>query len=89
MSVTKNIILSAKKVSGFTVTNSSESLHEFLRDIVGQSLPHHILYDNENDTIKAISYHHPQWLPKNTTKNQLQFNVAVSDVTFGISSPRS
>ena len=89
MSVTKNIILSAKKVSGFTVTNSSESLHEFLRDIVGQSLPHRFLYDNEIDTIKAISYHDPQWLPKNTTKNQLQFNVAVSDVTFGISSPRS
>ena len=89
MSFTKNIILSAKKVTGFTVTNSSESLNEFLREIVGQSLPRRILYDNENDTIKAISYHGPQWLPKNTTKNQLQFNVAVSDVTFGISSPRS
>lgn len=39
--------------------------------------------------MKAISYHDPQWLPPTATKNQLQFNVAVSDVTFGITSPRS
>lgn len=39
--------------------------------------------------MKAISYHDPHWLPSNATKNKLQFNVAVSDVTFGITSPRS
>ena len=88
-SFTKNMILSAKKVSGFTSTNSSESLEEFLREIVDQSLPHRILYDNENVTIKAISFHDPDWLPKNVTANQLQFNVAVSDVTFGLTCPKS
>lgn len=83
------MILSAKKVSGFSSTNSSESLGEFLREIVDQSLPHRILYDNENETIKAISFHDPDWLPKNVTANQLQFNVAVSDVTFGLTCPKS
>lgn len=85
----KNMILSAKKVSGFSSTNSSESLGEYLREIVDKSLTHRILYDNENETIKAISFHGPDWLPKNITANQLQFNVAVSKVTFGPTCPKS
>ena len=89
MSFMENMILSAKKVSGISSTNCSESLGEFLREIVDKSLPHRILYDNENETIKAIRFHGPDWLPKNVTANQLQFNVAVSDVTFGPPCPKS
>lgn len=52
-------------------------------------MPHRVLYDDDRDLIKAISYHDPKWFPENATKNQLQFNVAVSDVTFGITSPKT
>lgn len=52
-------------------------------------MPHRVLYDEDRDLIKAISYHDPKWFPENATKNQLQFNVAVSDVTFGITSPKT
>lgn len=51
-------------------------------------MPHRILYDNERDVIKAISFHDPRWFPEKATFNQLQFNVAVSDVTFGLTSPK-
>jgi hypothetical protein len=88
-SFSKSIITSAKKSSGFSASNNTDSLQEFLKSIRDQDLPHRILYDEENDTIKAISFHDPQWLPPNASKNQLQFNVAVSDVTFGITSPQS
>ena len=86
---TRSIISSAKKSSGFFSSSSADSLNDFLKSIIDQSLPHRILLDKENKMMKAISYHDPQWLPSNATKNQLQFNVAVSDVTFGITSPRS
>ena len=88
-SFSKSIIMSAKKSSGFSAINNVDSLQEFLKSIKDQGLPHRILYDNDNDVIKAISFHDPQWLPSNASKNQLQFNVAVSDVTFGITSPQS
>ena len=52
-------------------------------------MQHKILFDEENDVIKAISFHDPKWLPEKSTKNQLQFNVGVSDVTFGITTPKS
>jgi hypothetical protein len=81
--------MSAKKSSGFSASNNIDSLQDFIKSIKDQDLPHRILYDNENDTIKAISFHDPHWLPSNPSKNQLQFNVAVSDVTFGITSPQS
>ena len=67
----------------------SYSLKDFLKSIVEESLPHRILYDDENEVIKAISFHDPKWLPEMASRNQLQFNVAVSDVTFGITSPKS
>lgn len=60
-----------------------------MKSLVEESLPHRILYDDENQVIKAISFHDPKWLPEKAMKNQLQFNVAVSDVTFGITSPKS
>lgn len=66
-----------------------DSVQEFLRSLVEESLPHRILYDDENEVIKAISFHDPKWLPEKASRNQLQFNVAVSDVTFGITSPKS
>ena len=67
----------------------SYSLKDFLKSIVEESLPHRILYDDENEVIKATSSHDPKWLPEMASRNQLQFNVAVSDVTFGITSPKS
>ena len=66
-----------------------DSLNEFLQSLIEEELPHRILYDNDNEVIKAISFHDPKWFPEKATKNQLQFNVAVSDVTFGITSPKS
>ena len=86
---TRSIISSAKKSSGFSSISSADSLNDFLKSIIDQSLPHRVLLDKENKMMKAISYHDPHWLPSNATKNQLQFNVAVSDVTFGITSPQS
>jgi hypothetical protein len=80
--------LSAKKASGFTPGTNADSIQEFLQSLVDQSLPHRVLYDDEHDVIKAVSFHDPKWLPTNATMNQLQFNVAVSDVTFGITSPK-
>lgn len=57
--------------------------------LVAESLPRRILCDNSNEVIKAISFHDPKWIPETVSKDQLQFNVAVSDVTFGITSPKS
>lgn len=54
-----------------------------------QNLPHRVLYNDEREVIKAISFHDTKWFPEKATKNQLQFNVAVSDVTFGITTPKS
>jgi hypothetical protein len=88
-SFSKSIIQSAKRASGFINGPAVESLKDFLESLVEQSLPHRILHDEENEVIKAISFHDPKWLPEKVTKNQLQFNVAVSDVTFGITSPKS
>lgn len=89
ISFSKSIILSAKKSSGFISGSDGDTVKEFLKSLEDQNLPHKVLYDDERDVIKAISFHDPKWLPEKTTKNQLQFNVAVSDVTFGITTPKS
>ena len=88
-SFSNSIIQSAKRASGLIVGTNVDSLKDFLKSLVEESLPHRILYDDENQVIKAISFHDPKWLPEKAMKNQLQFNVAVSDVTFGITSPKS
>lgn len=88
-SFSNSIIQSAKRASGLIVGTNVDSLNDFLKSLVEESLPHRILYDDENEVIKAISFHDPKWLPEKAMKNQLQFNVAVSDVTFGITSPKS
>lgn len=88
-SFSKSIIQSAKRACGFTNGPTVDSLKDFLKSLVEDSLPHRILRDEENEVIKAISFHDPKWLPEIATRNQLQFNVAVSDVTFGITSPKS
>ena len=88
-SFSNSIIQSAKRASGLIVGTNVDSLKDFLKSLVEESLPHRILYDDENEVIKAISFHDPKWLPEKAMKNQLQFNVAVSDVTFGITSPKS
>ena len=88
-SFSNSIIQSAKRASGLIVGTNADSLKDFLKSLVEESLPHRILYDEENQVIKAISFHDPKWLPEKAMKNQLQFNVAVSDVTFGITSPKS
>ena len=88
-SFSNSIIQSAKRASGLIVGTNVDSLKDFLKSLVEESLPHRILHDDENEVIKAISFHDPKWLPEKAMKNQLQFNVAVSDVTFGITSPKS
>ena len=88
-SFSNSIIQSAKRASGLIVGTNVDSLKDFLKSLVEESLPHRILHDEENQVIKAISFHDPKWLPEKAMKNQLQFNVAVSDVTFGITSPKS
>lgn len=47
------------------------------------------MIDDESDVIKARNFHDPKWLREKSTKNQLQFNVGVSDVTFGITTPKN
>ena len=88
ISFSKNIIKSARRGQGFLPESNVDSVSDFLKSLVDGNLPHKILYDNEKEVIKAISYHDPRWLPKTSTKNQLQFNVAVSDVTFGITTAK-
>lgn len=89
MSFSKSIILSAKKSSGFITGCDCDSVKEFLKSLEDQNLLHRVLYNDEREVIKAISFHDPKWFPKKATKNQLQFNVAVSDVTFGVTTPKS
>ena len=87
-SFSKSVILSAKKSSGFIVGTNADILNDFLKSLDEQNYPHKILIDDENDVIKAISFHDPKWLPEKSNKNQFQFNVGVSDVTFGITTPK-
>ena len=87
-SFSKSVILSAKKSSGFIVGTNVDELNDFLESLVEKNLPYKILLDDGNDVVKAISFHDPKWLPEKSTTNQLQFNVGVSDVTFGITTPK-
>lgn len=89
ISFSKSVILSAKKSSGFITESDGDSVKEFLKSLEDQNLPHRVLYNDEREIIKAISFPDPKWFPEKATKNQLQFNVAVSDVTFGITTPKS
>ena len=89
-SFSNSIIQSAKRASGLINGPNDDSLTDFLKSLVEESLPHRILYDDDdNQIVKAVSFHDPKWLPEKATKNQLQFNVAASDVTFGITMPKS
>ena len=87
-SFSKSVILSAKKSSGFIVGTKVDELNDFLKSLVEQNLPYKILLDDGNDVVKAISFHDPKWLPEKSTRNQLQLNVGISDVTFGITTPK-
>ena len=85
-----SIIQSAKRASGLINGPNDDSLTDFLKSLVEESLPHRILYDDDdNQIVKAVSFHDSKWLPEKVTKNRLQFNVAASDVTFGITMPKS
>jgi hypothetical protein len=67
---------------------SVDSISKFLEDLVTGNLPHRVMYDDDKEVIKAISFHDPKWFPDNASSNQLLFNVGVSDVTFGITSSK-
>jgi hypothetical protein len=56
--------------------------------MVEGSLPQRILFDDEDQVIKSVSFHDLKWLPEKTTKNQLQFNVVISVVFFDITTPK-
>jgi hypothetical protein len=71
-SFTKRIITSAKKPTGLVNEADGSSLKQFLQSLIDQVLRHRILYDEDNEIIKAISFHDQKWLPENATK--INFN---------------